>query len=111
MDRRLLPALLFSAAALIGMPASATDTSSLSAFLSTCSSDTKGCKAFTHDAVASAKSAHYGCVPHALSADDAGDQLLAWLKGPASANPKFEKMSLEDVMWEGVDALWPCKGK
>jgi hypothetical protein len=53
----------------------------------------------------------YGCVPRALSADDAGEQLLDWLKGPARSNPKYEKMSLDDVLWEGVDALWPCKAK
>lgn len=109
MASRLLPALVFAVAAM--MPAQATDTSSLSAFLSTCSSDTKGCKAFTHDLIASAKNANYGCVPRSMSADDAGAQLLEWLKGPASSNPKYAKMSLEDVMWEGVDALWPCKGK
>lgn len=109
MGKYLLAALVFSV--VVAMPVSATDTSSLSAFLSTCSSDAKGCKAFTHDAVMSAKNANYGCVPRALSTEDAGGQLLDWLKGPASGNPKFEKMSLDDVMWEGVDALWPCKAK
>lgn len=109
MGKYLLSAIVFFVA--VALPASATDTSSLSAFLATCSSDTKGCKAFTHDAVMSARNANYGCVPRALSTEDAGGQLLDWLKGPASSNPKLEKMSLDDVMWEGVDALWPCKGK
>lgn len=111
MDKRLLliPALL--AAAIMGGPASATETSSLSAFVASCPTDLKGCKGLTHDLITSAKNAKYGCVPAALSADDAGEQLLDWLKGPARANPKYEKMSLEDVMWEGVDTLWPCKAK
>ncbi len=111
MHTRYLSVIVLAATAAVTAPAFATDTSSLSAFLATCSSDTKGCKAFAHDLMASAKSAHYGCVPKALSAEDAGDQLLAWMKGPAQGNAKYEKMSLEDAMWEGVDTLWPCKGK
>lgn len=104
-------AIAVSAMAMTAGPAAATDTSSLSAFLSSCPSDSKGCKAFAHDAVVSAKSANYGCIPKSLGPEEAGAQLLEWLKGPASANPRYEKMSLEDVMWDGVDHLWPCKGR
>jgi hypothetical protein len=109
MHTRFLTAVALSAAIMAGGPAAATDTSSLSAFLASCSSDSKGCQTFTQDLVTSARNAHYGCIPKALGTEDAGGELLAWLKGPASANAKYQKMSLEDVMWDGVDSLWPCK--
>ncbi len=109
MGARFLSAALILAAAVLPTPAFATDTSTLPAFLASCSSDQKGCKNFTHDLIVSAQNAKYGCLPQKLDANEGGDQLMAWLKGPASANPKYEKMSLEDVMWEGVDTVWPCK--
>jgi len=98
--------------AFAAVPASATDTSSLSAYLASFSGESRDCKSIPHDVVLAAKNAGYGCIPKTLSADDAASDLYGWLKGPASANPKYEKMGLEDVMWDGVDALWPChRGK
>jgi len=109
MRARLLSAVVFAAALAGGTaPAVATDTSSLSAFLAGCSTDTKSCHSFAEQGASSAKSANYGCIPASLSAEEAGNQLLDWMKGPASADPKYKTMSLEDVMWDGVDALWPC---
>jgi len=106
----ILPALALAAAIAAG-PASATDTSSLSAFLSSCSPDMKGCKSIVFDLITAAKTNHYGCIPHDLSADRAADMELDWLKNTAGGNPKYEKMNLQDVMWDGVDELWPCHRK
>ena len=59
------------------------------------------------DAWARAKNQNYGCIPKDTSANEAGDQLLTWMK--AASDPKYGTMALEDVAWEGVDTLWPCK--
>lgn len=91
------------------VPASATDTSSLSAFVRSCSSDAKGCSVMTLSAIHSARSAKYGCIPADISDDDAGDKLLYWLKSTANADPKYANEALPDLMWTGIDELWPCK--
>jgi len=107
MRTRLFPALALSAVLAAGI-ASATDTSSLGSFLATCSADVKGCKGFAHDLIISARNANYGCIPKELSTDAAAERELAWLRHEANGNPKYQGMSLEDVMWAGVDELWPC---
>ncbi|HUO98563.1 MAG TPA: hypothetical protein VMU01_07830 [Rhizomicrobium sp.] len=107
MSKRLLSALAL-AAAILGGPAAAADTSSLSGFLDSCSSDQQGCKTFALDVVTNARDNHYGCMPRALGLDAAADQELAWLKDKAAANPKYRKVALTDVMWDGIDELWPC---
>lgn len=104
---------LFSALALIaavGVPASATtDTSSLAAFVRSCASDSRGCHSLTLNAVLSARSANYGCIPAALGNDTAADRLLDWLKGTANDDPRFRDQPLADLMWTGIDELWPCR--
>lgn len=105
---RTLLAAAIAAAAVAGS-AAAIDTGSLSAFVASCSTDEKGCKSATHDVIASAKSAGYGCIPKAVSSVEGGERLLDWLKGPARSVAKYERMGLEDVMWAGVDELWPCR--
>ena len=106
---RLLSAVAIGAALLALAPASAADTSSLSAFLRGCNDDQKSCHMVLADAIRSARNAKYGCIPAALSADDAADQLLRWMKVTASANPKYEKEAFADLLWTGVDEVWPCR--
>jgi hypothetical protein len=110
MSRHYFSTLAFAAALLAGAtgPAAAVDTSSLSAFLASCPSDAKGCQSMTYNFVATAKDNNYGCIPRNLSADKAADQELDWLKNTARGNPKYEKMDFTDVMWAGIDELWPC---
>ena len=96
MTTRILPALAIGAAVLALAPAAATDTSSLSAFLRSCSDDAKSCHLKLSDVVQSARNAKYGCIPAAISASDAADKLLEWMKTTASANPKYEKEPLSD---------------
>ena len=105
--RYLLSAVAF-AMVMAGTPALALDTSSLSAFVQNCAKESRPCHAFINDGVRGAKNSNYGCIPPELSVEDAGNQLLDWMKGPARDNDKYRTMSAEDVMWEGVDALWPC---
>ncbi|HUO98565.1 MAG TPA: hypothetical protein VMU01_07840 [Rhizomicrobium sp.] len=93
---------------LLAAPAFATDTSSLSAFLNSCQYDTKVCRDFARTIVLTARSQNYGCIPPSLSADDAAQALFLWMRGPASADPRFLKTSLEDTLWSGIDELWPC---
>lgn len=109
MMTRILPAVVIGAAVLAFAPASAADISSLSAFLHSCSDDAKACHIVLADAVRSARSAKYGCIPATLSADDAADQLLHWMKATASADAKYEKEPFADLLWTGVDEVWPCK--
>ncbi len=103
------PALALTAAAMAGVPAAATDTSSLSAFVQSCAGDTKGCQAITLNAVITARGAKYGCIPQSVADDAAAEKLLFWLKGTANGNPKYEKDALADLMWTGIDEVWPCK--
>lgn len=106
--RLVLVIVLVGAFAAVAAPA-ATDKSSLSAFVHSCAMDTRGCHNYTHDIVAAAKNQNYGCIPKETSADDAGNQLLTWMKETANGDPKYAPMALEDVSWAGVDTLWPCK--
>jgi hypothetical protein len=107
MIKRLVPAL--AALAAIVAAAGATDTSSLSAFAASCSTDAKGCHAMTLNAIISARGAKYGCIPKDIPNDAAADKLLDWLKDTANANPKYAKEALTDLMWTGIDESWPCK--
>ncbi len=105
---RLLAVVAFSVLAVMSA-ARVADASPLSVFLASCSSNPGNCHGFAHDLIASAKNADYGCIPKSLSADDAGDQLLAWMRDTARNDPRYETVSLEDAMWAGVDELWPCR--
>ena len=109
MRLQFFPALAVAAVLFSAVPATATDNSSLSAFVHSCAQDTNGCRTFTLNAILSARSAKYGCIPAELSNDEAAEKLLNWLKGTASANPKYEKEALSDLVWTGVDEIWPCK--
>lgn len=91
------------------VPAAATDTSSLSAFLASCSTDSKGCHSVVTSAIHSARNAKYGCIPADLSVEDAGNKLLDWLRDTAAKDPKNAKEALPDLMWTGIDEIWPCK--
>jgi hypothetical protein len=92
-------------------PAAATDTSSLPAFVQSCTFDAKGCHSMALGAVITAHSNNYGCIPKAVGDDMAADQLLDWLKNTANANPKYQKEALSDLMWTGIDEIWPCHRK
>ncbi|GAA0583515.1 hypothetical protein [Rhizomicrobium electricum] len=107
MTKYILAALALAAA--LSVPAAATDMSSLSAFVSSCTSDSKGCHSAATSAIHSARNAKYGCIPEKISADDAGDRLLDWLRYTAAKDPKYVKESLADLMWTGIDEVWPCK--
>ena len=109
MRLHLFPALTVAATFLSAAPASAIDTSSLSAFTASCRQDNTPCRTMTLNAILSARSAKYGCIPQDVSSEGAAEKLLNWLKGTASANPKYEKEALSDLFWTGVDEIWPCK--
>ena len=104
-----IPALALSAAVLAIVPAAATDTSSLSAFVQSCKDDAKGCHSITVNAILSARNAKYGCIPKDLDNDAAADKLLYWMKDTANGNAKYEKAEFTDLLWTGVDEVWPCK--
>lgn len=104
---RLFPVLAL--AAMTAVPALATDTSSLSAFVQSCAGDSKGCHSITLNAIHSARNANYGCIPADMSVDTAADKLLDWLKYTAAKDPKYKDEALTDLMWTGVDEIWPCK--
>ena len=108
MNKTLFAALAFSA--LLAVPASAAS-GSLGDFLQRCSLDSTTCKSFAVDIVTAAKQNHYDCIPQSLATDEAADRELDWLKDTASADPKYRSMDLTDVMWSGVDHLWPCHAK
>ncbi len=109
MRLHVFPALALTAAVLTGVPAAATDTSSLSAFVLSCKDDAKGCHSIALNAIISARNAKYGCIPKDVDNEVAADKLLGWLKDTASTNPKYAKDALDDLMWTGVDESWPCK--
>jgi hypothetical protein len=113
MTTHILSALALSAAVLAfaSGPAQATDTSSLPAFVQSCAGDAKGCHSITLNAIITARSNRYGCIPKALSDDAAADQLLDWLKNTANASPKYQKEALADLVWTGIDEIWPCHRK
>jgi glycosyltransferase involved in cell wall biosynthesis len=104
-----IPVLMLTAAFMAGVPAVATDTSSLNAFVVSCKEDAKGCHTLTLNAILSARAAKYGCIPKDLDNDAAADKLLTWLKETANPNPKYQKDALSDLFWTGVDEIWPCK--
>lgn len=104
-----LSVLMVTAAVLAGAPAGAADASSLAAFVQSCKDDNKSCQTMTLSAIISARNAKYGCIPHDVSDEAAAGKLLDWLKNTANANPKYQKEALADLMWTGVDELWPCK--
>lgn len=95
-------------AGLTAMPALAIDTSSLAGFVQDCSGDSKACHSMVLNAVISARNANYGCIPKDVSNDAAADKLLDWLK-QANKDPKYAKDALADLMWTGIDEIWPCK--
>ena len=103
------PVLTILAVLAAAVPATAADTSSLSAFVQSCRQDTNGCRTFTLNAITAARSAKYGCIPSDIANDWAADKLLNWLRGTASVNPKYEKEPLADLVWTGVDEIWPCQ--
>jgi|GEM_PF-1240811 len=109
MRKCFLSALAVSVVALACIPAMANDTSSLAAFVQSCKDDAKGCHSMTLGAIISARNAKYGCIPRDLSDEKAAEKLLDWLKDTANPNPKYQKEALVDLMWTGVDELWPCK--
>ena len=109
MRLHIFPVLALTAAVLAVVPATATDTSSLIAFVQSCKDDSKGCHSIALNAIMSARNAKYGCIPKDLDNETAADKLLYWLKGTASGNPKYEKDALSDLFWTGVDEIWPCK--
>jgi hypothetical protein len=98
-------------AAMTVLPAAATDTSSIGAFAESCSSDMNGCRSIVLGAVISARNAHYGCIPRDVSDKEATEKLLEWLRDTAAKNPKYADEPLADLMWTGVDHLWPCRKK
>lgn len=96
-------------AAAMTTPAAATDMSSLSAFAASCTADSKGCHSAALSAIISARNAKYGCIPAETSDDTAADKLLDWLRYTAPRDPKYANESLADLMWTGIDEIWPCK--
>lgn len=104
---RIIPVLML--AAMTAVPALATDTSSLSGFVKSCASDNKACHSMTLNAIHSARNANYGCIPAQMDPDSAADKLLDWLKYKANENPKYKDDALADLMWTGIDEIWPCK--
>jgi hypothetical protein len=91
------------------VPAAATDTSSLDAFVKSCVGDSKGCHLMTLSAIHSARNAKYGCIPADVSDDRAADKLLDWLRDVANKDAKYAAEPLADLMWTGIDEVWPCK--
>ncbi len=113
MIKRLVPALA-ALAALAAMTAAAaaagaTNTKSLNAFVTSCSTDAGGCRSITLSAVKSARSAEYGCIPKEVSDNDAAAKLFDWLKNTANGDQKYANDALPDLMWTGIDEVWPCK--
>lgn len=104
-----LSALAVTVFAAVSVPAMANDTSSLAAFVQSCKDDPKGCHSMTLSAIISARNAKYGCIPQDVTDEAAAEKLLDWLKNTANANPKYQKEALADLMWTGVDEIWPCK--
>lgn len=96
-------------AASLAVPAMANDTSSLAAFAQSCNSDMKGCRLVALNAVTSARSANYGCIPKETSNDTAAERLLDWIRGTAAHDPKYAKDAVSDLLWTGIDEVWPCK--
>lgn len=109
MRLRMMAALAATAVSVVLFPAQAVDMSSLPAFVQSCKDDVKACRVVAINAVQSARNARYGCIPAELSNDDAGDKLWGWLKDTANADPKLQKEPLSDLMWTGIDEIWPCK--
>jgi hypothetical protein len=108
MTTRILTALAIGAALLALAPASAADTSSLSAFVHSCNTDSKGCHFVIRDAINAARNAKYGCIPETLSVEEAGNKLLEWLQAANNASPKYAKDAFTDLLWTGIDEVWPC---
>jgi hypothetical protein len=107
MIKSILAVLAVTAAVML--PAAATDMSSLSAFAASCTTDNKGCRATAMSAIISARNAKYGCIPAETSNDTAADKLLDWLRYTAPREPKYVNEPLADLMWTGIDEIWPCK--
>jgi len=108
MTTRILAVVAIGAALLALAPASAADTSSLSAFVRSCNTDAKGCRLLARDAIGTARNAKYGCIPEALSVEEAGNKLLDWLRAANNAAPKYAKDQFTDLLWTGIDEVWPC---
>ena len=107
MTTRILTALAIGAAVFALAPASAADTSSLNNFVRSCNTDSKGCHFVLRDAVNAARNANYGCIPPSLSVEEAGNKLLEWLQA-ANAAGKYPKDPFTDLLWTGIDEVWPC---
>lgn len=107
----MLKRLLSIAAVTVAMVASApaTDTSSLHAFVASCTTDARGCKSVAEGAVISARNANYGCIPKESSNEFAAEHVLDWLKNTANRDPKYADQPLSDLMWTAIDEVWPCK--
>jgi hypothetical protein len=110
MRARILSSLALSAAIFAGSAGAAdvANADPLSNFLDSCRGDSQSCRTVTLNIVTAAKNNHYDCIPSGLSPERAADRELAWLEDAAQNNPKFKKMDLQDVLWSGVDHLWPC---
>lgn len=107
MIKSILAALAVTAAVML--PAAATDMSSLSAFAASCTTDSKGCHSVALNAIISARNAKYGCIPAETSNDTASEKLLDWLRYTAPRDPKHVNEPLADLMWTGIDEIWPCR--
>ena len=107
MRMRLLSVLAVAAALMAGSAPAAVDTGSLTAFVKSCASNSKGCHDIVVSAVITARNANYGCIPKDMSDSDADHKVFDWLRA-ADGNPKYKDQPLSDLLWTGIDEVWPC---
>jgi hypothetical protein len=108
MRMRLLSALAVAAGVMAGSAQAGVDTSSLDAFTRSCATDSKACHSMVLRIVITARDNNYGCIPKDVSNTDAEIKVLDWLKGPASDDKANANQPLDDLIWNGIDASYPC---
>jgi hypothetical protein len=108
MRMRLVLALAVAAGVMTGHAWAGIDTSSLEAFLRSCSTESKACHSLVLRVVITARDNSYGCIPKDVGNTDAEIKVLDWLKGPANDDKKNADQPLEDLIWAGIDNSYPC---
>jgi hypothetical protein len=88
--------------------AMATDTRTLSEFLTACNRDPRACHLNLEDYLRAARDQGLVCPPQDLPLERGASQELSWLREHRDSDPTLKSGNAEDAQWTAINALWPC---
>ena len=89
--------------------ACATDTRTISQFLSFCNQTRTACNLNLKDYLRASNDQGFICLPQDMSLDEAAYRELDWLRDKGADDKALQEGNAEDAQWAAINALWPCK--